>query len=224
MSAARPVPLVDRADAGRRLGAALAEYRGERTVVVAIPRGGVPVAYEVARQLGAPLDVLLVRKIGLPGDPEYGLGAVAEGGVVVLDAPRIRACGLARSDLEPAVRRQRAEVERQAAAFRGGRPPLELQARTVLVVDDGVATGGTVEAAIDAVRARGAGRIVVAVGVAPPEAVRRLRARADGMVAILVPTLLEAVGQWYANFEPVEDAEVQRLLAAAGPRPALRPG
>jgi putative phosphoribosyl transferase len=173
------------------------------------------VGYEIARHLGAELDVLLVRKVGAPGDPEYGLGAVGEGEVVVLDERRARDAGYSVADLAPVVQRELEEVRARARRFREGRPPPELDGRTVVVVDDGVATGGTVEAGIAVVRARQARTVVVALGVAPPEALRKLRTLADEVVVALVPPVLEAVGQWYRKFEPVEDEEVVRLLQQA---------
>jgi putative phosphoribosyl transferase len=183
--------------------------------VLGIPRGGVPVAFEIALRLGAPLDVLVVRKVGAPGDPEYGLGAVAEGGVVVLDEPRARAAGFSRGFLGPYVRREQEEVAARVQRFRGGHPPVELTGRTAIVVDDGVATGGTVEAAVTVVRSRGAASVIVALGVAPPEALTRLRTVADDVVVAVVPQRFEAVGQWYLDFDPVEDDEVARLLVRA---------
>jgi len=207
--------LRDRQDAGQRLASLLEARALVAPVVLAIPRGGVVVGYEVARQLSAPLDVLIVRKVGAPGDPEYGLGAVAEGDVVLLDERRARAAGYSRADLEPVVRREREAVARRAAQFRAGRPPLDLGGRTAVLVDDGVATGGTVEAGIAVVRHRRPRAVVVGLGVAPPEAVQRLRTVADDVLAVLVPPRLEAVGEWFERFDQVDDAEVLQLLARA---------
>lgn len=207
--------LEDRQAAGRQLAQRLEPYRREGPIVLGIPRGGVPVGYEIARRLACELDVLLVRKVGAPGDPEYGLGAVAEGGVVIVDERRALAAGFSREDLEPVVRRELEEVAARAVRFRGNRPAPELVGRTVIVVDDGVATGGTVEAGIAVVRARRPKAVVVALGVAPPQALGRLRELADDVVIALVPRFLEAVGQWYRRFEPVEDDEVARLLQSA---------
>ena len=219
VAGAEPSPQVhlleDREDAGRRLAARLEPYRSAVPIVLGIPRGGVPVGYEIARRLGCELDVLLVRKVGAPGDPEYGLGAVAEGGVVVVDERRTRMAGWSREDLEPIIRRELEEVTARAVRYRGDRPPPELSGRTVIVVDDGVATGGTVETGIGVVRARKPRAIVAALGVAPPEALDHLRETADDVVVALVPRFLEAVGQWYRRFDPVDDREVVRLLESA---------
>jgi putative phosphoribosyl transferase len=213
--------LRDRRDAGERLGLVLSQRALVDPIVLAIPRGGVVVGYEIARKLSAPLDVLIVRKVGAPGDPEYGLGAVAEGGLVRLDDGRLLAAGFTRADLDPVVRTELAEVADRAARFRGGRPPTPLDGRTAIVVDDGVATGGTVEAALSVVRARGPRAVVLALGVAPPEAMLRLRSLADEVIAALVPRRLAAVGEWYERFDQVEDAEVVRLLTDPhGPSPS----
>ena len=207
-----PEPLPDRRAAGERLAARLMGYRARDPVVVALPRGGVPVAFEISRRLGAPLDILIVRKVGAPGNPEYGLGAVAEGGVRFVDLPRARAAGFSTHELGPVIAREAAEVERRAREYRRDRLPIELRDRTVIVVDDGVATGGTVLAALEALRARGPRQLVLALGVAPPETVEELRTRVDELVVLLVPRLFFAVGEWYHQFSPVSDEEVRRLL------------
>jgi predicted phosphoribosyltransferase len=215
-------PLPDRRTAGERLAARLDTYRDQDPVVVALPRGGVPVAAEIASRLGAPLDILIVRKIGAPGNPEYGLGAVVEGGTRFLDEPRVRAAGYTVRDLSRTIAREVAEVERRAREFRAGRPPVEVKDRTVILVDDGVATGGTVLAALRALRARGPRRIVVALGVAPADTVETLRSEVDDLVVLLAPIMFFAVGEWYHQFSQVSDEEVQELLArfrgiSAGP-------
>jgi putative phosphoribosyl transferase len=215
VAAGRPRLLEDRAEAGRLLAERLERYRAAGPVALGIPRGGIPVAYEISRRLACVLDVLLVRKVGAPGDPEYGLGAVAEGGVVVLDEARARDAGFTRADLEPVIRREQAELAVRALRFRSGRPPPELRGRTVFVVDDGVATGGTVEAGVAVVRAHRPREVVVALGVAPPQAMARLSRIADDVVVAILPSFLEAVGQWYRRFEPIEDPEVVRLLESA---------
>jgi putative phosphoribosyl transferase len=208
-----PEPLRDRKTAGERLGERLLHYRDQEPVVLALPRGGVPVAFEIAQRLGAPLDVLIVRKVGAPSNPEYGLGAVVEGGSRFLDEPRVRAAGYTVRDLSPTIAREVAEVDRRALEYRGGRPPLETRNRTVILVDDGVATGGTVVAALRAVRARAPRRIVLALGVAPPETVESLRPEVDDLEVLLVPPVFFAVGEWYHQFSQVSDEEVRRLLA-----------
>ena len=172
-------------------------------------------AFEIARRLGVPLDLLIVRKIGAPGNPEYGLGALVEDGTRLVDAPRVREAGFALRDLEPTIERELAEIRRRAAAYRGGRPPANLSGRLVLLVDDGVATGASVLAAIRAVRAHAPKRVVVAVGVAPPETVERLEQEADEVVVLLEPRAFFAVGEWYRRFDQVSDEEVEDLLARA---------
>jgi len=210
-----PRPLEDRSEAGRLLADQLERRPLANPIVLGIPRGGVVVAFEIAQRLGAPLDVLVVRKVGAPGDPEYGLGAVAEGGLVLLDERRARDAGYSRETLEPEIQRELDEVRQRARRFRGDRAPPELAGRCAVLVDDGVATGGTVEAAIAVVREQGPASVVVALGVAPPDALGRLRRTADELAVALTPPHLEAVGQWYHRFEPVEDAEVESLLARA---------
>ncbi|HEX6201619.1 MAG TPA: phosphoribosyltransferase family protein [Thermoanaerobaculia bacterium] len=217
----------DRLEAGRRLAVVLAAYAPEHPLVLGLPRGGVAVAAEVARALQAPLDVWVVRKIGVPWQPELGVGAVSEGGLVYVDRATLRRIGLTEADLAPVIARQRAEVEERVARFRRGRPRPDLRGRTVILVDDGVATGGTVRSAIRAVRAEAPKRIVLAVPVAAAQTVDELADEADRVVCLLRPDDLFAVGAWYQEFEQVEDAEVVRLLdlsrAVAAPSPAARP-
>jgi putative phosphoribosyl transferase len=203
----------DRSAAGRELAERLRSLALENPVVLGLARGGVPVAHEVAQALGAPLDVLAVRKIGAPGNPELGIGAIAEGDVRVLDADAVRRMLMSTDELEAAVARARAEVRASTQRFRNGRPPLEVRGRTVIVVDDGLATGGTARAALRAVRARGPSRVVFAVPVGAPDAVRSLQDEADQVVCVLQPKQMWAVGLWYEHFEPTEDAEVARLLS-----------
>jgi len=207
-------PFRDRREAGRRLGEALEWLRDERPVVLALPRGGVPVAAEVARHLGAPLDVIVVRKLGLPMQPELGFGAIGEGGVRLVDRDLIRRAGLAEGDLVRVEAHERQELARQVRLYRGDRPPIPVAGRTVVIIDDGLATGATARAAVEVVREQGARRIVVAVPVAPRETVRRLEAETDRVVSLVVPADFVAVGMWYRDFEQTSDEEVARLLRA----------
>jgi len=205
----------DRRQAGAALAAELHPAPTERPVVLALPRGGVPVGYEVARALHAPLDVLPVRKVGAPGNPELGIGAVAEGGVRVLDASTVRMLLISVEELERAVDRATAELDEQLARYRAGRPATELEGRTAIVVDDGLATGGTATAGVRAARARGARRVVLAVPVGSWQAVERLQAEADEVVCLETPPDLGAVGAWYDDFGQTSDAQVADLLAKA---------
>lgn len=207
--------LPDRASAGRRLADRLVSLAGTSAIVLALPRGGVPVAFEIARRLGLPLDVCIARKLGAPDNPEYALGAISEGGVRLIDAARAEEAGYRPEDLEPIVARETAELERRAREYRSGRAPPETRDRTVVLVDDGVATGATVRAAIRSVRAGRPARIIVALGVAPPDTVERLGHEADEVIALLEPPEFFAVGEWYREFGPVSDAEVRRLLETA---------
>jgi len=203
----------NRAEAGRRLADALADHRLERPVVLGLARGGMPVAVEVARRLGAPLDVLVVRKLGVPWQPELGVGAVAEGGEPVVDAAAVRALGLGTDELQAVEAAEREELTRRVHAYRGDRPPVAVEGATAVLVDDGLATGGTAVAAVHAVRQRRAARVVLAVPVASQQAVERLRREADLVVCPLVPPSFVAVGTWYADFGQVPDAEVVELLS-----------
>ncbi len=188
--------------------------------MLGLARGGVPVAAEVARALGAPLDVLVVRKIGAPGNPEYGIGAIAEGGVQVFDRLAVRRTLASHGELEASVRHAHRQLDERVERYRGGRPPLDVAGRTVIIVDDGLATGGTARSALRAVRARGARRLVLAVPVGAPESVAALQAEADHVVCVLQPRDLRAVGEWYESFRPTDDGEVLALLAAGAPEAA----
>jgi len=205
----------DREEAGRRLGLLLEHHRGSRPVVLALPRGGVPVAAEVARALGAPLDVLVCRKIGAPGMPEYAVGAVAEGGVIVVAAEAAREVGLPDEEVRASAAREQAEVERRVRLYRGARPIADLSGRTAIVVDDGVATGCTARAAAAAARRLGAARVVLAAPVASPGARDALAREADEVVFAECPEGFFAVGAWYHDFRQTTDEEVVACLARA---------
>jgi putative phosphoribosyl transferase len=204
----------DRRDAGRALGKSLEPFRAARPVVLALPRGGVPVAAEVARVLDAALDVAIVRKLGVPLQPELGMGAVGEGGARAVNPEIVRAAEVSVGELAAIETRERAEVERRARRYRGDREMTPLQGQVVILVDDGIATGGTVRAAIAIARAHGAGRVVVAVPVAPPDAVAELRGIADDVVVLETPEPFFGVGRWYEDFTQTSDDEVSRLLRA----------
>ncbi|GGQ11187.1 putative phosphoribosyl transferase [Actinomadura coerulea] len=217
----------DRADAGRRLGERLGELpggpRGRGTVVLGLPRGGVPVAFEVARELRAPLDVIVVRKLGVPFQPELAMGAIGEGGVLIVNDEIVRLTGLGEADVTDARRREQAELDVRVERFRRGRPRAELSGRTAVVVDDGVATGATARAACQVARALGARRVVLAVPVGSPDTLAELRRVADDVVCLLEPELFHAVGQWYREFGQTSDGEVVELLErAAAPPPSAR--
>jgi predicted phosphoribosyltransferase len=206
----------DRAEAGRALADALAEWRGApETVVLGLPRGGVPVAYEIAHALGLPLDVLLVRKLGLPWQPELAMGAIASGGALVLNEEVVSYLPPGSDALESVREREQRELERRERVFRGDRPPLDMHGRTGILVDDGLATGATMEASVRALRKLGARRVVVAVPVASVEARDRIAAVADEVVCLSAPEWFSAVGQWYRDFRQTEDAEVSELLERA---------
>jgi putative phosphoribosyl transferase len=213
----------DRRDAGRKLAAHLTSFAAQDPVVLGLARGGVPVAYEVAQALGAPLDVLVVRKIGAPGNPEYGIGAIAEGDVRVLNQKAIRSMLIGVEELETAIARARAEIDARVQRYRGARAPIDVAGRTAIVVDDGLATGGTARAALRAVRACDPRRLILAVPVGAPDAVESLREEADEVVCLLEPELMWAVGLCYRHFEPTSDAEIFRLLAGGAEDPPPPP-
>ena len=204
----------DRADAGQRLAEALRHLAGEKPVVLGLPRGGVPVAAAVATALGAPLDVIVVRKLGVPYHRELAFGAIGEGGVRVINDDIVRRGGLSPSDIATVERAEQTELVRQAERFRDDRPRLALDGRTAIVVDDGVATGATASAACQVVRAQGAARVVLAVPVAPADTVAWLRTQVDEVVCLSTPVLFSAVGEWYRDFSQTSDEEVISLLKA----------
>ncbi len=205
----------DREDAGRRLAAQLSSYAAERPIILALPRGGVPVGYEIARALQAPLDVWVVRKVGVPWHPELGAGAVAEGGYVHLNHDVIEHIGLSEEELAEIVENKQREVKERVRVFRGDHPPPRLRDRTVILVDDGIATGGTVHAAIRSIRAQAPRAIVLAVPVATPEVVEALGHEVERVVCLHTPADLYAIGAWYVDFTQVSDDEVARLLDRA---------
>jgi putative phosphoribosyl transferase len=206
------VIFADRLDAGERLAKGLAHLAGSDCVVLAIPRGGVIVGEVIAREIGAPLDVVVPRKIGAPGNPELAIGAVAPG-IRVLDPRMVGALGVTDRYLEREIAEQEAEIERRQRAYRGGRPPQPVEGRVAIVVDDGVATGSTAVAALRWARARGAERVVLAVPVAPPQSLERLRAEADEVVVLETPQPFLAVGEWYRDFDQTTDEQVVSALA-----------
>jgi len=210
---------IDRTDSGRRLVDRLTHLKGPEVVVVGLPRGGVPVAYEVAMALGAPLDVIVVRKLGVPFQPELGMGAVGEGGVRVINDEVVRMAGVSPEELTATEARERAEVNRRASRFRGARPPVTLAGRTVVVVDDGIATGSTARAACQVARAAGATRVVLAVPVAPPGWERSFAGEADELVALETPGDFFAIGQYYRDFSQTPDDVVAACLDLAARRP-----
>ena len=213
----RPVRFRDRRDAGRALAPHVLALGLADPVVLALPRGGVPVAVEVATALGCPLEVFVARKLGLPGSPELGVGALAEGGEPLLDELLLALLGLSPDDLAGTVERERAELARRVQHYRGDRPLLELTGRQVVLVDDGLATGVTARAALRALQGKAA-RLVLAVPVCAPGAAEALRSEADDVVCALRPAAFRAVGAWYEDFDQTTDAEVLALLAASRPR------
>jgi putative phosphoribosyl transferase len=206
----------DRAEAGRLLGLKLAKYAGAADVIVlGLPRGGVPVAYEVARALRVPLDVFIVRKLGVPGFEELAVGAIASGGVRVLNEEVANALPNADEIIEAVTQRESAELERREHEYRDGRPAPELQNKTVILIDDGLATGATMRAAVKALRQRGAAKIVVAVPVGPPDTCKEFEEVADEVVCASAPEFFQAVGQYYEDFSQTSDDAVREFLMRA---------
>ena len=213
-------PFRDRRDAGRLLAARLAAYAKRPDVLVlALPRGGVPVAFEVAQALGAPLDVFLVRKLGVPGYEELAMGAVATGGVRVLNDAIVGGLGIPARVIDAVAAREQEELARRERLYRGDRPPPDVRGRTVILVDDGLATGATMQTAVKALRAQQPGRVVVAVPIASPETCDALSGEVDDIVCAVTPEPFYAVGAWYEDFSQTTDDEVRELLARSA-----RPG
>jgi predicted phosphoribosyltransferase len=213
----KPQRFRNRTDAGRQLVEKLAAYANRPDVLVlALPRGGVPVGFEVARELGAPLDVFLVRKLGVPGYEELAMGAVATGGVRVLNDEIVRGLGISNHEIDAAAARELQELARRERLYRGDRPPPDIASRTVILVDDGLATGATMRAAIAAVRRQQPARIVVAVPTASPDTFEALKAEADDVVCAMTPEPFLAVGHWYEDFTQTTDDEVRELQARGG--------
>ena len=207
----------DRREAGRLLAAKLAGYANRQDVLVlALPRGGVPVAYEAARALNAPLDVFLVRKLGVPGHEELAMGAVAAGGVRVLNEDVVRSLGIPEYVIEEIAKQEQRELARRERLYRDDRPPPDIRGRIVILVDDGLATGATMHAAIEALRQQQPGRIVVAVPTASPQTCEELRAEVDDVICAITPEPFYAVGLWYQDFSQTTDEEVRDLLARSG--------
>ena len=218
---------LDRSDAGGRLANRMLHLRGEDVVVLALPRGGVPVAAEVARALGAPLDVIVVRKLGVPVQPELGMGAIGEGDVRIINPEVVAITHVTDAEIAAVERRERAELDRRARRFRGDRPRTPLAGRTAVIIDDGIATGSTARAACQVARAQGAARVVLAVPVAPPSACAALAADADEVICLETPGHFLAIGEWYQDFSQTSDREVvsllQRAAAERGPAGTAHP-
>ena len=211
----RSAPFEDRRDAGRQLAAKLSRFRDERPVVFALPRGGVPVGYEIARKLDAPLDVFVSRKLGAPDQPEFGIGAVAVGGVRILNRDVIRRLGIPDDYVERVTARELAEVNRRLRYFRGDRPEPQVGGRTTILVDDGLATGVTARAAVAALRRRRPRRLILAAPVCAAQTAKIFLAEVDELICLETPSDLGAIGFWYRDFEQTPDAEVVQLLEKA---------
>ena len=206
----------DRIEAGRVLATRLAEYANRQDVLVlGLPRGGVPVAYEVARELGVPLDVFVVRKLGMPGHEEYAIGAIATGGVRIINEEAVRTFGVTDAEIEAVTAEEQLELKRRERRYRDSREPPTIAGKTVILVDDGLATGSTMRAAVEALRQEGPARIVVAVPTAAPETCEDIAAHVDEMICAMTPEPFYAVGLWYDDFGQTSDEEVHDLLALA---------
>jgi len=204
---------LNRVDAGRRLARKLGAYaRRKDAIVLGIPRGGVPVAFQVSAELGVPLDVFVVRKLGVPSQPELAFGAIATGGVRILDAQIVESLGISDLEIELIAAKERRELDRRERVYRGGRPPLDLKGKTVILVDDGIATGASTRAAIAALRQLNPGSIVLAAPIAPASTCRHLRSEVDDLICLDTPETFFAIGEFYEDFSQVPDEEVTRLL------------
>lgn len=217
------LPYRDRVDAGQRLAEVLTSYADVPDVLVlGLPRGGVPVAFEVARTLGADFDVFVVRKLGVPGQEELAMGAIASGGIQVLNDDVVDMLRLPQEVIDRVAEKERAELERREVLYRGDRPPLNATGRTIILVDDGLATGSTMRAAVASIRAQSPSRLIVAVPVAAAETCEMLRSEVDEIVCLATPEPFQAVGLWYGDFSQTTDAEVRDLLERSGNRRLLR--
>jgi putative phosphoribosyl transferase len=211
----------DRVDAGRQLAARLTDYADRRDVIVlALPRGGLPVGFEVAQALHAPLDVMIVRKLGTPGQPELAMGAIASGGVRVVNDEVIRELGISHEQLDEVAAEEQLEVERRERLYRAGRPPLEIAGRTAILVDDGIATGSTMRAAIQALRAQKPARLVVAAPTAAPATCEQIRKQVDELVCLTTPEPFFAIGFFYRDFPQLSDDAVREILHKATVQPS----
>jgi putative phosphoribosyl transferase len=209
----------DRRDAGQQLAADLRHLQASDPVIIGLPRGGVPVAVEVAERLGAPLDIIVVRKLGCPWQPELGIGALAEGSVRVINEVLVRELDMTQEQLEEVTAREEVELTRRVRRYRGDRPPIDVSDRTVIIVDDGLATGYTARAAIEALRQHGAARTVIAVPVAPEDGAAHLRDVADDVVAVITWPFFFAIGDAYDDFSQLTDEDVVSILGRAQPWP-----
>lgn len=216
-----PARFRDRRDAGRQLASQLAPYQRDQPLVIGLPRGGVVTAFEVARVLHAPLDVLVARKLGATAQPEFGVGAIGPAGVRIIDRASVRMAGMTEADLATVIERESAELLRRERRYRAGRAPLDVHGRTVILVDDGVATGVTARAAIASLRKLGARRVILAAGVCAAGSAIELRREVDDLVCLLEPADMAAVGLYFDEFEPVADEEVVALLGASRPTASL---
>lgn len=206
----------DRSEAGRALGRALRHYRSrENLIVLGLPRGGVPVAYEVARELGAPLDVCVVRKLGVPGHRELAMGAISSGDVCVFNPEVVHAAAVSKEEIQEVIEEEKRELRRRETAYREDRPALNVSGAVVILVDDGLATGATMRAAVRAMRQLNAAQVVVAIPVAPANTCRTLTTEADDVICLLRPEYFESVGQWYDDFDQLSDEDVRHWLRRA---------